>query len=877
MATISFLWHLHQPAYRTADGVSHAPWAALHAGGAYATLAGAIERSGGLGQVVNIVPTLLEQLLAYRDGTVTDPVIEALVTPSGELSDEQRELLVAWCFHVNPRQLARYPRLSELARRRPPSNGEHLLARRFSQNDLRDLQVLFVLAQAGEQAWTDERLADLVPRGAQFSADDHRRLAEWLLAQPGELVERWQRLADLPGVEISTSPYAHPIMPLLADTSIVTASWLPQPAPRVPAFRHPEDARWQLEAGLEFMRRRGFTPHGCWPPEGSVSEEVVALYGEAGTAWLVTDEGILDRSLGLPARKGQEARPELYRPWRLAEGGPILFFRDRRLSDAIGFEYGRWNDERSAAGALFADLEMLAESLPSEAHLVIALDGENPWLYYPEGGGTFLTELMGRLTNSGPRLEPITLHQATIRYAPSELPRLHPGSWINSVFATWIGHPEKTRAWEVLGEVRDAVGRAGGEHAPSLLLAEGSDWFWWLGDDNPTDLAPLYDRIFRRHLADACAQCGIQAPKSLDRPLKALGREPGAAHAASESALRFCPLKHSWTIIAPDSQQPPAVLGQANPDQAPPTDADPFAAGNEAQTPPEIFSVPALDGSGSWQVRVFADRNPVLRVEGQVHREGVGLNDTVSGVGAHEIIVETPRAGRELADLEVEEIVPVLQAYRARLVDLRRDPRLRYVLIFKNKGREAGAYVPHAHSQLIATPIIPTAIVTELNSSREHFARRERCLLCDIMRQEVRLAERICLETDRYLAIAPFAAAFPFETWILPKMHSCDFASSTDADLGGLAAALRDLLRRMRAVLDDPPYNLVLHTAPSAHPRPGRPDFWSTIEQDYHWHLELVPRLTRTDGFEWGSGYSINPTPPEVAARLLADANPDDA
>ncbi len=341
------------------------------------------------------------------------------------------------------------------------------------------------------------------------------------------------------------------------------------------------------------------------------------------------------------------------------------------------------------------------------------------------------------------------------------------------------------------------------------------------------------------------------------------------------SELRYCPIKHRWTIVAPERKQRPYEFLRPDHEEAPSAEADPFAAGNETLTPPEIFAIPALDGSGGWQVRVFANKFPVLRVEGEVQREGVGLNDTVSGVGAHEVIVETPDAGRELADLSVDEIVPVLQAYRARLVDLRRDPRLRYVLIFKNKGREAGAAIAHAHSQLIATPIIPTVVVQELNSSREHFRHRERCLFCDIIRQELRLAERICLESDQYLAMAPFAAGVPFETWILPKEHSYDFALATDAELRGLAAILREFLRRMRALLDDPPYNLVLHTAPSPHPRPGRPDFWSTIEHDYHWHLEIVPRITRLAGFEWGSGYTINPTPPEEAARFLTEADPD--
>jgi len=340
------------------------------------------------------------------------------------------------------------------------------------------------------------------------------------------------------------------------------------------------------------------------------------------------------------------------------------------------------------------------------------------------------------------------------------------------------------------------------------------------------------------------------------------------------SELRYCPIKHMWTIVAPERLQRPNQFREPREDVLAAAD-DPFAPGNEARTPPTIFSIPRPDDGGRWQVRVFANAYPALRVEGEVAREAVGLNDKVSGVGAHEVIVETPRSDAELADLEVHEIALVLHAYRARLLDLRRDLRLRYALIFKNKGRAAGASVAHAHSQLIATPIIPTTIVQELNSSKAHFRHRERCLFCDVISQEMRLGERVCLETDRYIALAPFAAASAFETWILPKAHRHDFALAADDELLDLAAILRDFLRRIRVLLDDPPFNLVLHTAPNPHPRPGRPDFWTTIEYDFHWHLEVVPRITRPAGFEWGAGYSINPTPPEDAARFLSEADPE--
>jgi UDPglucose--hexose-1-phosphate uridylyltransferase len=342
------------------------------------------------------------------------------------------------------------------------------------------------------------------------------------------------------------------------------------------------------------------------------------------------------------------------------------------------------------------------------------------------------------------------------------------------------------------------------------------------------------------------------------------------------SELRYCPIKNRWTIIAPDRRmRPNEFLVPQRPVPPTPTE-DPFAPRNESRTPPEILTLAPHDAArGRWQVRVFANRFPALRVEGEVVRAGVGLNDSVSGVGAHEVIVECPESDREMGDFELEEVVQVLSAWRARIVDLRRDERLRYVLIFKNRGLEAGASIVHAHSQLIATPIIPTVVIQELNAAREHFRAKERCLFCDLVHQELALGNRVAIETDSFVALSPYASALPFETWVLPKRHGHDFAEADDGSLRGLALILRDLLRRLRLVLDDPPYNLVLHTAPSPHPRPGHPETWSTIEQDFHWHLELLPRVTHRAGFEWGSGYTINPTPPEEATRLLKSADPD--
>lgn len=346
------------------------------------------------------------------------------------------------------------------------------------------------------------------------------------------------------------------------------------------------------------------------------------------------------------------------------------------------------------------------------------------------------------------------------------------------------------------------------------------------------------------------------------------------------SELRFDPIRRRWSIIATERRFRPHEFKRPGPDKPGDVGACPFEYGKEGATPDEIFAIakePRQPNGPNWQVRVVANKFPALRVEGELSREAVGMFDRVSGIGAHEVIVETPDHNRPMADMSAEEIALVFRAWRERLLDLRRDIRIRYVLIFKNHGREAGASLYHPHSQLIATPIIPTYLVEELNVAREHWAHKERCIFCDLIRQEKAFADRVALETERFVLLEPFAASFPFETWLLPKDHCHDFALCSDQLLDNLAHLVRDFLRRVRTLLDDPPYNFVLHTAPSPHPRPGQPRYWTTIEYDYHWHLEFIPRITRIAGFEWGSGFNINPTPPEEAARFLREVTVDGA
>jgi UDPglucose--hexose-1-phosphate uridylyltransferase len=326
-------------------------------------------------------------------------------------------------------------------------------------------------------------------------------------------------------------------------------------------------------------------------------------------------------------------------------------------------------------------------------------------------------------------------------------------------------------------------------------------------------------------------------------------------------------------IIATERAKRP--MDFAGPQSPEPEPECPFCEGREEQTQPEIF---ALRQAGSrpnapgWNVRVVPSVNPILRIEGQLNRRAYGMYDVMDGIGAHEVIIETPQHVANAADLSTEQLRDGLKVCQTRMLDLEQDPRFKYVLWFKNYGLSAGAgRIQHTRSQLIATPVIPKRVKEELAGSRRFFEDKERCMMCDLILQERDARERIVLETPTMIALCPFAARFPFELMILPRRHHCDFAGMMPEELSDLAVVVKQALARLKSVLADPPYNAVLHTAPLRRSR-KKAGYWKTLEDDYHWHIELIPRLTRVAGFEWGSGFYINPTPPEEAAKYLREA-----
>ncbi len=340
------------------------------------------------------------------------------------------------------------------------------------------------------------------------------------------------------------------------------------------------------------------------------------------------------------------------------------------------------------------------------------------------------------------------------------------------------------------------------------------------------------------------------------------------------SELRWDPLKNNWTIMTLGHGRRPQNFYQKI--EEPEMITCPFCPGHESRTPPEIVACRpqgSAPNSPGWQVRVIPNKFPALRIEGEIDKRAEGLYDRMNGIGAHELVIETPEHDQALADLSEYQLAEVLKIYRARLLDLRKDSRFRYIFVCKNHGFTTGSNITHSHSQIIAVPLVPSLIAAELESCRKHYQSKERCLVCDLVHQEQRDKARVVNDDGNFLVYAPYASRFPFELMIAPLVHHHDFCQQSDQQLRLLAVVLRDALRRIRAVLKDQAYSMILHSAPPSHPRAGHPNYWASLPFDYHWHIELAPKLTRLAGFEWGSGFYINPTPPEEAAEFLRSAD----
>jgi UDPglucose--hexose-1-phosphate uridylyltransferase len=338
--------------------------------------------------------------------------------------------------------------------------------------------------------------------------------------------------------------------------------------------------------------------------------------------------------------------------------------------------------------------------------------------------------------------------------------------------------------------------------------------------------------------------------------------------------LRKDPIIERWVIISVERAKRPNDFKVSHTGEE--ESFCPFCEGQEEHTPSEIFAErkpgTRKDGPG-WETRVVPSVSERFTIYGNLERRGLGMYDIMNPIGAHEVIIESPTHYSDISQLPLDKLELAIKTALFRITDLEKDIRFKYCLLFKNHGAKAGGskFSKHVRSQIIATPVTPTRVKEELRGSRTYYHYKERCVFCDLIRQEMESGTRVIMDSQHMIALAPFASRFPFEIWLLPKKHSSDFMNIQKEEIKDLAIVFKTVFSKLSKALNDPPYNYMLHTAPFRRTR--RAGYWHTIKDDYHWHIEITPRITQVAGFEWGSGFYINPTPPEEAAKYLRETN----
>ena len=537
---VVILWHQHQPFYKDlVTGQYRLPWTRLHALKDYYGMVKLLDEFPKVHQTFNLVPSLILQIQDYVSGEAQDPFLQAASRPAKDLTQEERRFALQYLFQAHPANvISRYPRYRELFEKfrgagASPEKGEKY----FLPQDFTDLQVLSQIGWFDEYFLEEKDISELIRKGRNYSLDDQRLVVQRERDLLAKVLPAHAEAARKGLIEISTSPFYHPILPLLCDTQMgaVSSPGLPLPQNR---YRHPEDAREQLLRGLDLHEKVfGVRPQGVWPSEGSVSEEVLGIAQKLGVKWMATDEGVLGRSQGIfIGRDGNgylnsDLAHRLYTIYRYENAGTKmnLLFRDHTLSDLIGFVYSAMPPQE-AANNLIGKIRDSARPLidsGDDAVVPIILDGENAWEYYPKSGREFLRRFYDALERE-PSMEAVTVSEALARHKNKpQLKSLVPGSWINANFNVWIGAPEDNKAWDYLYEARNFYAQAAPKATEAqrklaweeILIAEGSDWNWWYGPEHHSANDRDFDELYRKHLSNAYQALGGIPPDYLAQPI----------------------------------------------------------------------------------------------------------------------------------------------------------------------------------------------------------------------------------------------------------------------------------------------------------------------------------------------------------------------
>jgi alpha-amylase/alpha-mannosidase (GH57 family) len=522
---LCFLWHMHQPFYKDlVSGEYKLPWTRLHALKDYCGMVEILKDFPSVRQTFNLVPSMMAQVQEYARGEARDPYLDLALKPADALTVGDQLFLLQQFFPAAPRMLQTFPRLAELYQARQAQGSLETARCRFLPQDFRDLQVLSQLVWFDEEfRVTDPEIRELFAKGRDYTLDDQKLAGRKQREIVGKVMPAYSRMAQAGQIEISTTPYYHPILPLVCDSNIAAVSHPNVPLP--PRFRYPEDARTQLQMAREYCTSQfGVPPAGLWPSEGSVSDEVFDMAADTGFRWTATDSGVLGRTLGRAI--GVEA---IYRPYRWEHNRRRIdvIFRDHFLSDLIGFVYSGM-DAGQAANDFLNRIRDNCQGLlggGSDALVPIILDGENAWEYYDQNGRPFLRDLYQRIAEDS-QMSAVTVSEALDKIEPEPMTHIFPGSWINANFDVWIGAEEDNQAWTQLLRARQAYAAAA--NVPDdrkrlayeeMLIAEGSDWCWWYGPEHDSVNRAEFDQLYRSHLANIYRFLNLSPPEELSRPI----------------------------------------------------------------------------------------------------------------------------------------------------------------------------------------------------------------------------------------------------------------------------------------------------------------------------------------------------------------------
>ncbi|MDD1640339.1 MAG: manB [Methylococcaceae bacterium NSP1-1] len=546
-------WHMHQPEYRDLQtGEFKLPWTYLHVIKDYVDMVAHLEAVPEAKAVINFAPILLEQIEDYanqvsgylRNGVaITDPLLAALVAPTIPEEPEDRLRLVKDCMRANrERQINRYPAFVKLVEMTEWLEQHYGSLCYVNAQFIHDILVWYHLAWMGETVkLTDSRIKYLIEKGTCYSIHDRIEVVQIIGELLANVIRRYKVLARKGQIELSVTPYAHPIIPLLLDLNTTLEAMPDADLPELNGYPGGEDrVKWHLEKGIQtFKRFFGAKPKGCWPSEGSVSQQTLKILSDFGFNWTASGGSVLRNSLNQPENNQPTG---IHHPFKLKNTKTACFFRDDGLSDLIGFEYSKWHADDAIAD-LIHHLENIAAHEPGDKVVSIIMDGENAWEYFPDNGYHFLSALYSRLA-SHPSIELTTFSECLkSKTLVKPLSKLVAGSWVYGTFSTWIGSSDKNRGWEMLGDVKYAFDKALATNRLTdkqiqqaelqLAVCEGSDWFWWFGDYNPGEAVSNFEQQFRLNLANLYRLLGEQPPAYL-----ALSFTQGSGDPAMGGAMR---------------------------------------------------------------------------------------------------------------------------------------------------------------------------------------------------------------------------------------------------------------------------------------------------------------------------------------------------